>query len=138
MSEVNKLRICYLSNIPVRLDNSRIILENMENGNIIDRYEKSFITEDAEYRFVDCRYPEEYTGIYADQAIIDYRSPMIEIAERITIRSCVSKKKRIIDDREIRTSDSPLYDKDVMDKYKRKYMIVCNEHSGISRGALLF
>lgn len=138
MSDANKLRICYLSDIPVRLDNSRIILENMENGNIIERYEKGFITEDAEYQFIDCRYPEEYAGIYADQVIVDYRSPMIEIAERMTMKSCVPEMERIIDDRDIRTSDSPLYDKKILDKYKRKYVIVCNEHPGIFRGALLF
>ncbi len=131
-------RICYLSDIPVRLENSRVILERMESANIQNRYEKSFVTENSEYRFIDCRYPEEYAGHYADQTIIDYRKPMREIAEILTARSCVPEEYRIIDDREIGTADFPIYKKRVMDKYKRKYVIVCNEHSGNWPGALLF
>ena len=44
-------------------------------------------------------------GLYADQAIIDFRDPMIEIARMITARSCVPDEYKIIDDRKMRTSD---------------------------------
>lgn len=103
-----KISICYLSDLSIRLKNSRMILENMEADHIISKSEKGFTTEDAEYRFIDCRKAEEYMGIYADQAIIDYRDPMRGIAEIITASSCVPDENRIIDDRIIRTSDSLL------------------------------
>ena len=111
VEEEQKIKICYLSDIPARLKNSRMILEDMEAGNIICMSKKGFITENAEYRFIDCRKTEEYMGIYADQAIIDYRHPMREIAEIITASSCVPDENRIIDDRIIRTSDSLLWKK---------------------------
>lgn len=107
--EGRRLRICYLSDIPVRLRNSMRVLANMESGNVTYMMNKTgFITKDAEYRFIDCKKPEEYVGVRADQAIIDYRSPMREIAEILTADSCVPDGYRIIDDREIGTSDSPM------------------------------
>lgn len=108
--EERKISICYLSDIPTRLKNSRRILEAMEACNIVGRSKRGFITENAEYRFIDCRKPEEYMDIYADQVIIDYRDPMREIAKIITANSCVPDSKRIIDDREIGTSDSPMFE----------------------------
>ena len=98
VEEGRKISICYLSDIPSRIRNARIILENMEAGHISQKHENGFTTGNAEYRFIDCRHPEEYMGVYADQAIIDFRDPMRGIAEIITARSCVPKD-RIIDDR---------------------------------------
>ena len=102
--EKRKIRICYMSDIPSRIRNSRIILERMEAEHIMMKHENGFTTGNAEYRFIDCRHPEEYIGFYADQAIIDFRKPMREIAEMLTASSCVSKN-RIIDDRCIGTME---------------------------------
>lgn len=99
------LKICYLSDNPCRLRNSRQILEKLEPEGILCRNEWSFRTENVEYRFINCGNQNNYMGLYADQAIIDFRDPMIEIAKIITARSCVPDGYRIIDDRSIGTSD---------------------------------
>lgn len=99
------LKICYLSDNPSRLMNSRRILEEMETENILCRTAKVFRTENAEYRFVNCGNQDNYMGLYADQVIIDYRQPMIGIAQMITARSCVPERYKIIDDRKIGMSD---------------------------------
>lgn len=102
--EKQKIRVCYLSDIPFRLKNSRIILEKMEARHIIKKYKKGFVTWNTEYCFIDCRNIDKCSGLYADQAIIDYRYPMTEIAKKITAISCVPERWRIIDDRSIDTS----------------------------------
>ncbi len=99
------LKICYLSDNPIRIENAQRILERMESNNVIDRSDNRFRTKDAEYVFIDCRNCNNYIGIYADQAIIDYRDPMRGIAQAITAMSCVPDQYRIIDDREIAASD---------------------------------
>lgn len=95
------LKICYLSDIPSRIRNCRRILEMMDPDKVLYSNFRLFRTENAEYRFVNCRDPNSYMGIYADQAVIDYREPMIEIAKIITARSCVPEEYKIIDDRSI-------------------------------------
>lgn len=99
------LKICYLSDNPRRIINSRRILEEMETERVLYSNIILFRTENTEYRFVNCRNPDNYMGIYADQAIIDYREPMIEIAKIITARSCVPEKYKIMDDRKIGAYD---------------------------------
>ena len=99
------LKICYLSDNQRRLRNSRQILEKLEPKSILCRNEWSFRTENAEYRFINCGNQNNYMGVYADQVIIDYREPIIDIAQMITAKSCVPDGYRIIDDRSIGTSD---------------------------------
>ncbi len=99
------LKICYLSDNPRRLMNSRKILEEMEMESILYQDSKVLRTENAEYRFVNCGNQDNYMGIYADQAIIDFRQPMRDIARIITAKSCVPDEYKIIDDRRIGTSD---------------------------------
>ncbi|MDE7476691.1 MAG: hypothetical protein K2M91_01860 [Lachnospiraceae bacterium] len=102
---IRKLRICYLSDLPVRLKNSRRILRVLA-GNIENEFENGFTTNDAEYLFVNCDGSENTTDVLADQVIIDYREPMRTIAENILRESCVPSAYQIIDDRRIGTSDS--------------------------------
>lgn len=99
------LKICYLSDNPRRITNARRILEEMETEKALYRSFRLFRTENTEYRFINCGNPNNYVGIYADQAIIDYRNPMIEMAQIITARSCVPEEYKIIDDRSIGTCD---------------------------------
>ena len=99
------LKICYISNNPRRIINYRRILEEMEPESVLYRNAELFRTENAEYRFINCGNQERCVGIYADQVIIDYREPMIHLAEMITARSCVPDRYRIIDDRSIGTSN---------------------------------
>lgn len=99
------LKICYLSDNPRRIKNSRQILEKMEEEEILYGNQRMFRTENMEYRFVNCGNPNNYMGLYADQVIIDFRDPMIEIAKIITAASCVPDEYRIIDDRRIGTTD---------------------------------
>ncbi len=100
------IKICYLSDNPIRIKNSKSILQKMElgNGSYVDG--NRFQTKTAEYVFIDCRDPEKYAGVYADQAIIDYREPIISIARKITAKSCVPDEYKIIDDRKIGASDT--------------------------------
>lgn len=99
------LKICYLSDDQRRLRNSRRILEDMETESILYRNANVLRTENAEYRFVNCGDSSNYMGLYADQAIIDFRQPMRDIARIITAKSCVPDEYKIIDDRRIGTSD---------------------------------
>lgn len=103
--EIRKLRICYLSDLPVRLKNSRRIIQALA-GSIENEFENGFATNDAEYLFVNCNGSENTTDVLADQVIIDYREPMATIAESILRESCVPSAYQIIDDRRIGTSDS--------------------------------
>ncbi len=95
------LKICYLSNDPRRIINYRRILEEMEPESVLYRNTELFRTENTEYRFINCGNPDKCINVYADQAIIDYREPMIHIAEMITARCCVPDGYKIIDDRNI-------------------------------------
>lgn len=104
--DMEALKICYLTDIPDRMKNSRMILQNSMAGEIIEVTDRGFVTESAEYIFADCRKPESYLGLKADQAIIDWRDPMRGIAESITAKSRLSQKERIVDDRSIGTSDT--------------------------------
>ncbi len=104
--DMEALKICYLTDIPDRMKNSRIILQNSMAGEIIEVTGRGFVTESAEYIFADCREPKSYLGIKADQAIVDWRDPMIGIAKSITSQSRLQQKKRLIDDRSIGTSDT--------------------------------
>lgn len=104
--DMETLKICYLTDIPDRMKNSRMILQNSMAGEIIEVTDRGFVTESAEYIFADCRKPESYLGLKADQAIIDWRDPMRGIAESITAKSGLSQKERIVDDRSIGTSDT--------------------------------
>ena len=106
--ETRKLRICYLSDLPIRLKNSREILCAHLARHIESTWENGFSTDDAEYLFVNCDRPENVTGISADQVIIDYREPMRTIAKNILQESCVPDSYQMIDDREIGTSDSEM------------------------------
>lgn len=99
------IKICYLSDNQRRIINSRRILEEMETEKVLYSNSRLFRTRNTEYRFVNCGNPNNYMGIYADQAIIDYRQPMIGIANIITARSCVPEKYKIIDDRNIGVYD---------------------------------
>lgn len=99
------LKICYLSDNPRRIKNSRQILEEMEAEEVLYGNQRVFRTENVEYRFVNCGSPNDYIGLYADQAIIDFRQPMRDIARIITAKSCVPDEYKIIDDRRIGTSD---------------------------------
>ncbi len=99
------LKVCYLSDNPRRLKNSRRILEKMEAESVLYGSQRVFRTENVEYRFINCGNPNNYMGLYADQAIIDYREPMIDIAQIITAASCVPDEYRIIDDRKIGVTD---------------------------------
>lgn len=96
-----KLRICYLSDIPSRIENCRRIIQDMEAGNISGIRKDGFYTGNAVYRFINCGCPEEYAGVRADQIILDYRFPMTGIAERMLSDSCVPERYRMIDDRSI-------------------------------------
>lgn len=107
VEEIGKLRICYLSDSPIRLKNSRRILRVLA-GSIEDEFEKGFVTNDAEYLFVNCDGSESTTDVLADQVIIDYREPMSTIAENILRKSCVPSTYQMIDDRKIGTSDSEI------------------------------
>lgn len=62
------LKICYLSDNQVRLQNARRILEEMELGNVIYTDNNRFQTKSVEYKFVNCRNPNNYMGIYGDYA----------------------------------------------------------------------
>lgn len=106
--ETRKLKICYLSDLPIRLENSRRILLYLAE-HIESVWENGFSTEDAEYVFINCDKPENTIGILADQVIIDYREPMCTIAENILQESCVPDNYQIIDDRKIGTSDFEMY-----------------------------
>lgn len=99
------LKICYLSDNPRRIKNSRQILEAMETEKVLYGNQRVFRTENVEYRFVNCGNPNNYMGLYADQVIIDFRDPMIEIARMITAKSCVPDEYKIIDDRRMGTTD---------------------------------
>lgn len=103
--EGTMLKICYLSDDPRRLKNYRQILEEMETEEALYRNHRMFRTENVEYRFVNCGNPDTYMGLYADQVIIDFRNPMIEIARIITAASCVPDEYKIIDDRKIGVLD---------------------------------
>lgn len=99
------LKICYLSDNPRRLINSRRVLEEMETEKVLYSNSRLFRTRNAEYRFVNCENPNSYMGIYADQVIIDYKQSIIGIAKIITAKSCVPEKYKIIDDRNIGVYD---------------------------------
>lgn len=104
--DMEALKICYLTGIPNRMKNSRMILQNSMAGEIIEVTDRGFVTESAEYIFADCREPGSYLGLKADRAIIDWRDPMIGIAKSITAKSRLPKKERLMDDRIIGTSDT--------------------------------
>ncbi len=99
------LKICYLSDNERRIMNSRRILAEMETENILYENKRVFRTENMEYRFVNCGNEDNYMGLYADQVIIDFRNPMIEIARIITAASCVPDEYKIIDDRKMGVTD---------------------------------
>lgn len=105
MEDIRKIKIVYLSDIAKRVENTRRILMNMENGNIVDAKRNSFSTSNAVYVFVNCIRPERVQGIRADQIIIDFREPMRSMAKSILRESCVPEQYQIIDDREIGTGD---------------------------------
>lgn len=110
MEEQYYLKIVYLSDNPVRIENSKKILMYMEKDNNIMASLLGFYTNDAEYIFVDCsnpyaNYDEWGNEIKADQAIIDFREPMRGIAKNMLRDSCVPEKYQIIDDRKIGTMD---------------------------------
>lgn len=107
--EIRKLKICYLSDLPVRIKNTRRILTAHLARRIENTYENGFSTEDAEYLFIDCSNLQNVAEISADQVIIDWREPMITIAENILQESCVPIDYQKIDDREIGTSDFEPY-----------------------------
>lgn len=77
----------------------------METEKVLYGNQRVFRTENVEYRFVNCGNPNNYMGLYADQVIIDFRDPMIEIAKIITAKSCVPDEYKIIDDRRMGTTD---------------------------------
>lgn len=104
--DMEALKICYLTDIPDRMKNFRMILQNGMEGKIIEVTNRGFVTESAEYIFADCSEPESYLGLKADQAIIDWREPVRGIAESITAKSRLPQNERIIDDRSIGTSDT--------------------------------
>ncbi len=106
IEEMQKIRICCLTNIGRRLDSMRRILLSIEKEDIIDIKPNSFSTSNAVYTFVNCYKPEHAKGILADQVIIDFREPMRSIAKDILRDSCVPEAYQIIDDREIGASDS--------------------------------
>lgn len=110
------LKICYLSDDLHRLANIRRMFEEKEAKRILCSNATAFRTETTEYRFVNCGDPNNYMGIYADQAIIDYRDPMIGIAKIITARSTIQEKYKIIDDRIICTES---YERDVDEMIER-------------------
>lgn len=105
MEEIQKIRICCLTDIERRLDNMRRILLRIEKENIIDVKPNSFSTSNAVYLFVNCYKPERAKGILADQVIIELREPMRSIAKDILRDSCVPEAYQIIDDRKIGASD---------------------------------
>ncbi len=107
--EIRKLKICYLSDLPVRIKNSRRILWMHLARRVEYTYENGFSTDDAEYLFVDCSNVQNVAEISADQVIIDWREPMITIAKDILKESCVPIDYQKIDDREIGTSDYEPY-----------------------------
>lgn len=107
--EHSKIRICYLSDIPVRIENSKRILAMQEAGNITDRTKNGFETKSRQYVFINCNNPEEYEGVHADWVILDFREPMRTIAESMLNDSCMPEGSRRIDDRRIGTSDSPMF-----------------------------
>ena len=107
MEEARKLKIACLSDIGKRLDNTKIILLNMERGDISEIKQNSFSTSNAVYVFINCQDPTKAQGVLADQVIIDFREPMRSIAKNILRMSCVPKKYQVIDDRSICTSDFP-------------------------------
>lgn len=97
MEEIQKIRICCLTDIERRLDNMRRILLRIEKENIIDVKPNSFSTSNAVYLFVNCYKPERAKGILADQVIIELREPMRSIAKDILRDSCVPEAYQIID-----------------------------------------
>ena len=105
MERIKKLKICCLSDIAERLDNSKRILLYLEKDDIREIKRNSFSTSNTVYIFVNCRRPENVKGILADQAIIDFREPMRSLAIDILRESCVPEQYQIIDDRKIGTSD---------------------------------
>lgn len=105
MEEARKLKIAYLSDIRQRLDNTKIILLNMERDDIIEIKQNSFSTSNAVYVFINCEDPTKAQGVLADQVIIDFREPMRSIAKNILRKSCVPERYQVIDDRRICTSD---------------------------------
>lgn len=104
--DMEALKICYLTDIPDRMKNSRMILQNRMAGEIIEVIDRGFVTESAEYIFADCRKQASYLGLKADQAIVDWREPMLGIAKSITAKSRLPKEERLLDDRGIGTSDT--------------------------------
>lgn len=103
----DKYTICYLSNNPVRIENSRKILARHYAGllNIVNRTENGFETKERQYVFINCNNPEEYEGMHADLVILDYKEPMITIAESILKGSYLPEGERMVDDKAINTSD---------------------------------
>lgn len=109
MEEVKKLRICCLSDMAGRLNNTRRILQEIETEEIIDVRPDRLSTPNAVYMFINCRDPVHAKGVLADQVIIDMREPMRSIARDILRESCVPEQYQIIDDRRIGTSDKSLW-----------------------------
>ena len=103
--KIEKLKICCISDIAKRLDNTKRILVEMEKGDVIEIRNNSIHTSNAIYIFVNCRRPEKAKGLLADQVIIDNRDPMRSIARDILRDSCVPESYQIIDDRVLGTSD---------------------------------
>lgn len=113
MEDQYDLTIVYLSDNPVRIENSKKILMDMGKNNNTIATISGFFTNDAEYIFVDCSnhnnmYDVLGDVIKADQVIIDFREPMISIAKKMLKGSCVPEEYQIIDDRKIGTMDTPI------------------------------
>lgn len=101
----HKLKICYMTDLKDRLENAKEYFTKSYCRDITSITENCFETEDGEFHFVDCGKRENYIGLKVEQAIIDYRHPMIEIAESITDHSILPKDMRIVDDRRYGLSD---------------------------------
>lgn len=105
------LTIVYLSDKPQRIENAKFIIRNMFKSNAIcckkdinSRSFDSIKTATEVYRFIDLSDKlknYDFQNLKADQVIVDYRQPMLDIAKKLLKDSCVPEQFQIIDDRDL-------------------------------------
>lgn len=116
--KITKLTIVYLSNKPQRVENAKFIIKNTLNGtpvrfvchSVESRSFDGIETATEEYRFIDLSDTMknyDLPNLKADQVIIDYQKPMIDIAKKLVKDSCVPEEMQIIDDRDLGITTIP-------------------------------
>ena len=116
--KITPLTIVYLSDEPQRIENAKFTIRRMLGNEPVRITYRSYDSrtfdgiETAEtiYRFIDLSDKMknyDLSNLKADQAIIDYREPMIDIAKKLLKDSCVPEEMQIIDDRDLGITTIP-------------------------------